>query len=236
MIPTMMAGALGSTEHVASYIDNLCMDLDISNSGSITYGVSPAIIGITDQSGYGSSASCAAGGPTIITAAQNGHDVLRFTAANSNFMSFTSIDFSTGGYTIIACVRRGGPSGTGVVELLGNHTTAAAASLEWYGDRALYIYDAAHYYGGSSQSDTSGFHVISGYVDNAGAKGIFFDGASQSVTAGNQTGSLYFDQIGFADNGYGNYDLGQIRVFLGVLSDADRQTEEAAMKTKWATP
>lgn len=176
---------------------------------------------------------------TVQVAAQNGLNTVRFTAANSQAYNLTH-PVTLPQCTTIAVVRRAGPTGANLIELLGNSTDINVYQVEWWSDLFLYGVDGANgFFSGLAfaQQDYNLITWVSGGTPATDA--IFFNGSD--VTARGQPPNPYvsamtFDQIGHGDNAFMNGELATFATFNSILPDASRQGVEAYFKLKWATP
>ncbi len=217
--------------------------MDPSSAANYTISSGSSISQLKDLSGNANHATQATSTKqfTVQTAAQNGLNTLRATAANSQFMSLGSvIDLTSTGYTILAVVRRGGPSGTNVAELFGNTTTDVSTIFEWYSDGTMYFAgNSGEYANMLSPITGSAYHQVTfGYGASSGSGFMYVDGAAETITKTALAGQV--DKIGVLGVGdagvYGNFEFGEFYVYQGILADAERIAAQNALKAKWGTP
>lgn len=220
-------------------IPGLQLWLDASDASTITIGT--GVSQWNDKSGNGNNATQATGSaqPTVQTAAQNGRNTIRFTAASLQVMALTStINLTSTGYTFLGVIRRGGPSGTNILPIVTSSSNNRVYVPMWFSDGNLYMTGTAQQtYTSSAQSSTT-YNQFSGTYNSAGTSGaMYFNGSSLSVTSGaSGTVTMSFDQIGRSIDGYANGEIAEILLYNSVLSTANRQAVEAYLKAKWATP
>ena len=238
---TNMLGSfqLGYTPAVFSpaSISGLTLWFDASNAGSITQS-GGSVSQWKDLSGYANNLTQATGSaqPTIQTAAQNGLNTLRFTAANSQKMSLASLVNVNSAYSIFVVARRGGPAGANNLELFNNSGSAQSASLQWYAaDDKIYIYDSAGYLGSPVEASTA-YNQIDANITSASAA-INLNGAN--VASGALTAfpiGAGFDTIGYGDGEYCNGEIAEVILYNSVLAPSDAAALRSYLKTKWGTP
>lgn len=192
-----------------------------------------------DKSPHGNNAN-ALNPPTVQVAALNGLNTVRFTAAGSQAFTLTR-PVTLPHCTTIAVVRRAGPTGANLIELLGNSTDTAVYLAEWWSDQFLYGVDGANGFfsqAAFAQQDYNLVTWISGGTPTADA--IFFNGAE--ITGRGQGDNpnlsrMVFDQIGLGDGGtFMNGELAELLVFDSALNSGVRRAVEGIVKAKWRTP
>jgi peptidoglycan hydrolase-like protein with peptidoglycan-binding domain len=179
--------------------------------------------------------------PTIQTAGQNGLNTIRFTGAASQFMTLASSSINVdAGYTIIAVIRRAGPTGANSVELLGNGATGAFGG-SWDTNSVLYTSNAINYMRGPSGGVAStGYNLVSWELSGTTGQ-LYVNGGSDVHDAIYPVpyGPANFNEIGNVGGSspeYSNGEVAEFMVFDSVLSNAARQAAEQYLKTKWGTP
>ena len=236
-------GALaGNRRYSPKNIAGLKLWMDPSNPANYTISSGSSISQLNDLSGNGNNATQATAAKqfTVQSAAQNGLNTLRVTAANSQVMNLTSvIDLSATGYTVCAIVRRGGPSGSNTAELLGYTASDATTIFEWYTDGTMYVGGPGEYANMLSAVTGSSYHQITfGYGPTTGTGFVYVDGTLKTLTVTSLAAQVEkIGVLGVGDSGtYGNFEFGEFYVFAGVLGNADLTNTHAALKSKWGTP
>jgi hypothetical protein len=215
-------------------VSGLQLWLDADDAASLTLSGS-SISQWNDKSGNARHATASgAVRPTLQTAAQNGKNTARFTATSSQRLILaSSVDLSLA-RTVLAVVRRGGPAGTNIVEVLGDTLHGSAYGLEWWSNTNIYSAGTGKYIQSNSHADT-GYNLISLDLDTSTGH-MYLNAADLSPTVGVVVTSGIFDTVGWADSSYGNFEMAELCVYNAVLSTADRQACETYLKTKWGTP
>jgi hypothetical protein len=141
-------------------------------------------------------------------------------------------------YTCFAVCRRGGPSGTGVIEILGNTSNGNDATIEWWTSSVVYLCSTQGYINAGAQASTTYNMLSTTAAVNPTNSNIYFNGANiKSVIFTNSgTPDSICNVFGWADNTYCNGEIGEVLFYSGVLSTANRTAVEAYLKSKWATP
>jgi hypothetical protein len=212
---------------------------DFSDAANYTL-VSSAYSAVVDKSGngYNLSQSTAGNRPTQQAAAQNGLSTARFTASSSQRMSLAKTLTVGNTFTCIAICRRGGPSGTGVVEFLGNTSNGNDATLEWWTNTIIYLNSTQGYINAGVQSSTSYNMLSATAAENPTNSNVYFNGVN--IKTGTFAGTPPPDSIcnvfGWADNTYCNGEIAEVLFYSGVLSDSKRADAESYLKSKWGTP
>jgi hypothetical protein len=208
--------------------------LDGSDASTIT--TSTGISSWADKSGNSRTATQATGSaqPTVVTAAQNGRNAIRFTSSASQFLTLNSAITGSSGYTQIAVLRRAGPSGTNQTHVFGK-STGEGFSLRWWSDARLYHTTPTRYVANDLFQSTTAFAVAT--TDSTAADGAsqWLNGVSLSLAIPAGLGTTTFDVIGKARNSteYGNYDLLEVCLWTGNLSSTDRSLMWARFNQKW---
>ena len=221
-------------------VSGLQIWLDASDASTIT--TATGVSQWRDKSGNGNHASQSTGSaqPTVQTAAQNGLNTIRFTAASSQKFTLASlINLSATGYTFLGVLRRGGPTGLGMLPVFTNSSNSSIYAPEWYVDGSVYTTGTALQINVAAPGLAGGaYNQISTSMVLAGTSGsIYFNGSSQSVLLSNNASAIMqFNQIGQSSDGYANGEIAEIMLYNSVLSTNDRQKVEAYLKAKWATP
>lgn len=220
-------------------ISGLAVWLDASDAATIT--IATGVSAWADKSGNSNNATQATGSaqPTVQTAAQNGKNTLRFTGASSQFLTLASaINVAASGFTALAVMRRGGPSGSNTVQVLGSSTSPTAATLEWWSTGVIYctgVGGASRGQFSSAQAATT-YNVVSAVSPSNTDGKIYFNGSDVSSTPNATATMTSLDRIGYSDSNYCNGEIAEILVYNSALSNANRQALEAYLKAKWATP
>lgn len=220
-------------------VAGLALWLDASDAATIT--TATGVSSWADKSGGGRTATQATGSaqPTVQTAAQNGKNTLRFTEASSQFLTLSSaLNVSATGYTIFAVMRRGGPASANKVEVLGSSVNTTVLALEWWTTGVLY----SHGVGGASRGQFSTaqasttYNTVAAVCPPAADGKIYFNGADISSTPYATATMTTLDRIGYSGANYCNGEIAEILLYNTNLSDPNRQSLEAWLKAKWATP
>lgn len=234
-----LGGARPSGPFTPASLSGLALWLDASDAATIT--TATGVSAWADKSGNGRNATQATGTaqPTVQSAAQNGKNTLRFTGANSQFLTLASaLNFSSTGYTILAVIRRGGPTGTNKVEVLGSAANAGVTALEWWTTGVFYSNGVGGLSRGQSSTTqaSTAYNVVSAVCPSAADGKIYFNGADISSVAYAAATMSSLDRIGYSDSGYTNGEIAEIVVYGRALNTTERGNVEAYLKTKWATP
>jgi hypothetical protein len=179
--------------------------------------------------------------PTLQTAAQNSLNTVRFTGASNQTMPLTTAPVNVdSAYTICAVIRRGGPTGTNQVLILGQGANVSGLVYHglWYTDTNLYTSNSTGNFNSSTTESSTAYNQAS--WDLTGSTGhIFFNGANISGSAGANatTGGVYnMGWCAAGGLGYCNVEIAEVCLYNTVLSTANRQSVEGYLKSKWATP
>ena len=219
-------------------ISGLMAWYDFNNAGNTV--VSGAYSNVLDLSGngYSLSQSTAANRPTQQVSAQNGLNTARFTSANSQRMSLAKTLTVSNTFTSFAVCRRGGPSGTGVVELIGNTSNGNDATIEWWTNSVIYLSSTQGYMNGGAQTSTTYNMLSATAAVNPTNSNIYFNGTNIKSATFSNTGTpdSVCNVFGWADNTYCNGEVAEVLLYSGVLSTANRTAVEAYLRSKWATP
>jgi hypothetical protein len=219
-------------------ISGLLAWYDFNNAGNTV--VSGGYSNVLDLSGngYHLSQSTAENRPTQQVSAQNGLNTARFTSTNSQRMSL-AITLTLGNtYTCFAVCRRSGPTGTGVVELLGNTSSGNDATIEWWTNTIIYLASTQGYINAGSQTSTAYNMLSATAAVNPTFSNIYFNGVNIKSAVFSNTGLLdsNCNVFGWADNTYCNGEVAEVLFYSGVLSSANRTAVEVYLRSKWATP
>jgi hypothetical protein len=202
--------------------------------------VSGAYSNVLDLSGNGYNLlqSTAANRPTQQVAAQNGLNTARFTSANLQRMSLAKTLNISNTYTCFAVCRRGGPSGTGVIELLGNTSNGNDATIEWWTNSVVYLCSTQGFINAGSQASATYNMISTAAAVNPTNSNVYFNGANikSTVFTGSSAPDSICNVFGWADNTYCNGEIAEVLIYSGVLSTENRASVEAYLKSKWSTP
>jgi hypothetical protein len=209
---------------------------DLSDPGNtVTSGAYATVI---DKSGNSNHAtqSNASQCPTQIVGGQNGLNTARFTSVNTQRMNLTSTLNSGTSYTCFCVCRRAGPSGSNLIEVLGNSGTSSIALLEWYSNSVFYANSTAGYIRGNPQSSTAYNAVYALYIGNSSSK-IYFNNTDVTGTwTASGTPSNIFNVFGYGDAAYSNGEIGEFGVYSGQITAQQLASLQSYLKAKWATP
>lgn len=173
--------------------------------------------------------------PTIISAAQNGLNVLHFTVANSQYLSLTTSLNVDSGYTCISVIRRTNPSGRIIV--LGQFGGNGVATM-FYPTGTIYCTNSSGYNGSNVAESDYNFDMVSVDIASSSAD-IYYNGVSTGATFSSDATypATSFNAIGQGFGGsYNDGDMAEFVLYTGVLSKVNRQNVEGYLRTKWGTP
>ena len=163
-------------------LPGLALWLDASDASTITIATGVSVW--ADKSGKGNNATQGTGAaqPTVQAAAQNGKNTIRFTGASTQTLTLTSaITVYPGGYTAYAVVRRGGPTGTNYIELLGYSGNSSYYGFEWLASGLAA--NVHSFYVATAAQAATGYHAVAIQIDGTGVGGkIIFDGSDITTT------------------------------------------------------
>jgi len=218
-------------------ISGLQLWLDASDASTIT--IATGVSQWRDKSGNNNNATQSIGSaqPTVQTAAQNGLNTIRFTASSSQRFLLTSTITPLSACTLICVVKRGGPSGANLVEVLGTTTGNYPFVFEWYSDTRFYAVISGRNTNTPGGYNSTAYNCVSCGVTSS-ASGSFFKLNGSSLTT-SQTGfssTNNFDALGYSDGSYANCEMAEICFYDTLLGASDVAKIETYLKAKWGTP
>ena len=215
---------------------------DASDTSSITAS-SGAVSQLNDKSGNGYHMIQGTGSrqPTTGTRTQNGLNVLDFDGGD--WLSAGDVlDVGTGGITtFIVCkfdgTGDGSPGGKNNLGSLNGRYGFVRSSGTMYG----FCQDGSSESASKAESSTSARVLTLRWARSGGGKALYFDGVSQATNTSSGATSYNTSNawcLGTYDSGSFNLDgwIGEAIHYTTDLSDADRQTVESYLRTKWGTP
>lgn len=212
---------------------------DFSDAANYTL-VSGAYSAVTDKSGNGHnlSQSTPASRPTQQAAAQNGLNTARFTATGNQKMAIASPVNIGASYSVFTVCRRAGPSGTGVIELLGYTGAANSTTLEWWTSSIVYLGSTQGYLNAGTQASTDYNLISATAATNPTNSNVYFNAANikTGVFTGTPLPSSVFDVFGWGDVTHSNGEIAEVLFYSGVVGNTDRLAIESYLKSKWGTP
>lgn len=189
--------------------------------------------GVTDKSGNGKHLSQATAGfrPTYKTNIQNGRSVGRWSAAGTQHM--TSTLASTQPYTVILVGSVTVPATDqtfvdGVTANVGRIRSVDATNVGLYAGTVL---NATV----TSNTMTSNHVIVSEF--NGASSVVAFDGAATTGAGGaSNTTGVTLGAVGDLGSSFLTGDICEVLFYDTALSAGNRNSVEAYLKTKWATP
>jgi hypothetical protein len=169
--------------------------------------------------------------PSLRTNVQNSKPVIRFDGVN-DFLTHTAISMSD--FSIFMVAKR---ATTGDYALLGG----AASSPQWRlgqgGVNKLSTYDGTNNPQSSPlATDTTTTFTVLEFVRASSTVSFYQDGAAAGTGTMSGAQSLVYLTTFNAGSSFFAGDIGEIVIYNSSLSTGNRQSVEAYLKTKWATP
>jgi hypothetical protein len=186
----------------------------------------------SDASGNGNDATqSGAARPVYKTSIINGHPVVRFTAASSQFFNLTTA-LSLSPFTIAAVMKK---SGTGKnLSPLASNTNYGGVPLNALFDDNFYMGEPAGYLVNYANAFTAWDYAV-GTSAGSGVFAAWIGGAAVTFTASAYAGYSAFDRIGrWFNTYYSDGDIAEIILYDSVLGTTDRQALEAYFASKYA--
>jgi hypothetical protein len=223
-IPNASAALLGST----------MLWLDASDRATITLATGASAW--ADKTGNGIIASQATGAlqPTVVTAAQNGLNTLRFTGASSQTMAFASSINATPSYTLFTVYKKSAISTIAVS--LGSAPSATNYANTAFSDGNLYM-SARNTLFTAVDPNTAVYNLITSRVSPSSGTFRFNLTPVTAVLSAAAGADAVWTNLGQNGTlGFSDAALAELMLFPGGLSDAQITLVETYLRTKWATP
>lgn len=236
----------GSGEFAPDQLSNLMGWYDASDAATITYGVSPAVVGWADKSPYGN--DLAGNGNIDSSGTYLSKNCMYFTGTQSLDSTISAPDI-VGGYT--AFVVNYWPAGAGP-----NSQVYSSSGPDIFSGPCLALYSytsGGHDYvgmnGGQSfgtdyalspdHAQSAGIHQLTWrFGTTVSTNEIFIDGVSQSLTFGgttSHTNNVVFLGISKGQSVWQGR-LGEFLFYNRRLTDTEVSLVEAYLQAKWGTP
>lgn len=207
--------------------------LDASDASTIT--IATGVSQWNDKSGNGRNATQATGAsqPLVISAAQNGLNVIRFDGSNDK-LSYNGSFFVGTSYSVHTVVARRSGKSNNYYMSGSDVVTNTNLVIGWSADTYLY----AQYGNDISTSDTYSTPTagIWGMLLNTASGRLLFKDGTQVASSGTTTtlSSYTGANLGnFLASDYYNGDIAEVVVTTTALSTTDRQKMEGYLAWKW---
>jgi hypothetical protein len=230
---TFPAHIVAGVAFTPANIAGLGLWYDFSDAGNTI--VSGAFSAVLDKSGSGHGLSQATAGkrPTVVT--QNGLNAARFTAASSQIMDMATGRTTQAAYAVFMVCRRGGPSGSNVVQAAG-YSGGSQDLVNWYSSGSIYSSGAGGYASAAGRSET-GYHTIIVNYTGANTTKLYFDGADVTTSWAGTAIVNSCNAFGYGPSAYCNGEIAEFGLYAGVaLTTQNRADLLAYLQAKWATP
>jgi hypothetical protein len=197
-----------------------------------------SINSMADKSGAGNNLTVSGTAPVYKVNIQNGHSVGRWVGGSGYLVNLSVAARAAATYFIVFEKRTAEAGTSGVISFVDSASNACLVTGQGGGNVTNYNQTEAS--GAQSVVDTpNAWHVLVVKITDAATAGAYVDGAATTtwnpkdiVTTG--TGFEIGNATGFA--GATDFDFAEVLIYSSALSDADRNTVEAALKAKWGTP
>lgn len=224
----------GGGGFVPSDIAGLILHLDASNAASVTLNGS-AVSAIADLSAVGVSVTQATSArqPEYVSAAINGLNAMRFTAASTHFLDVAAVTIPASHTFFIVLTRpTSGVHSIGLGDLGSTRYTAW-----WFTDNVIYQQSNGTYTTHGSASTSTGTFVLTVRRTGTSQIRVRRNGTTVAdVTTGagvTSAASGNWAYLGRTGSAYTNGDIGEAITYDSALSDGDVDAVEAYLTAKW---
>lgn len=224
----------GGGGFVPSDIAGRILHLDPSDAGSVTLNVS-AVSAIDDLSAVGVSVTQATSArqPAYISAAINGLNAMRFTAASSHFLDVASTTIPASHTVFIVMTRA--TSGIHSVGL--GNASGQLYPVWWFADNVIYQGSNTSFTTHGSASTATGTFILTTRRNGTSQIRVRRNGSTVAdVTTGagvTSAASGSWVYLGRTASAYTGGDIGELIVYDTALSDGDVNAVEAYLDAKW---
>lgn len=213
---------------------NLIFHVDPSNVGSVTLnGANVSALSDLSSSAKTVNQTTAANQPEYVVNAKNGLNAIRHIAAIQQFLTITSTAIPAS-HTVFTVIRR-------PVSGIESHGIGGGASqlfpFVWFTDNLLYTASNGTLVSVGSASTSTGWFYITSRRNGTTQIRLRRNGTTVGdVTSGSAVTSAAsgnWTHIGYRGGVYNNSEVGEIIAYNTNLSDADVDTVESYLATKW---
>ncbi|MEZ4363434.1 MAG: LamG-like jellyroll fold domain-containing protein [Kofleriaceae bacterium] len=237
---TVASGGLASRTVNVTVIDDdrpptTGLHLWLNSDVGIQLGTGALVAGWLDQSGNGRDATMAtvARQPTLVTAALNGHPVLRFSGAQS--LALTSFTQTTT-FTVFVVGRNTRVGGVSMI--LGPGGSSPNNQMRWESStQALFVGTGNGMpVSTSTIGNTMVFHSLSARYDGSSMI-VYRDGSPTSTHSFTTSGPWILAQVGaYYGSEFMQGEVAEVMIYDRALSDTERNTVNNYLRTKYNLP
>lgn len=186
-----------------------------------------------DSSGSGNTATQATAGkqPTLVASSLNGHSIVRFTAASTQYLTLTTAFYPGTNWTQFAVIKKAASGNS--VQVMTNLTGGDPVSLQCYTDNKIYTENQANLWS-LSDAATSWAYWVTENTSNTIT--LRKSAAAQTLTnLGANVSANQWNTIGARSDvsSYSNGDFAEILIYSTALNPTDRALVEAYLATKY---